>query len=448
MVPELEEVEGEVERVSEEGSGEESPAVEGVEVGGTDADERKEDAEERVGGAEERKGDTPSASAPITSPSSPLPSAGSALLPKASVVPPRSAVTGDPLAGLTWDQQSKMVQDVASWEFDIFDLHLRASYASLRLVMHAAIDALGLRSPLGLPLARVDACMTHVAKHYSDSVIGHASSNPYHTDIHAADVTQCCFHMLVSHTLFREGFTAREKFALLFGAAIHDFRHKGVSNAFLTNTQHQVAVLYNDRSVLENMSVAEAFHLMRRPEFNLTGEWARASLIKFRKLVVDVVLATDLAMHFDYAGRFKVKHSSLSWEEEGDRHLVMAIILKAADICHPAKPWELHKRWSARITEEFFRQGDRERELGLNVSPLCDRTAVKLPKSQLGFIGFLVKPMFEHLCDMLDTQQYLDYIESNEKEWQRQADEMEAAAAHEAERHSQAQDGNDGAETK
>jgi len=31
--------------------------------------------------------------------------------------------------------------------------------------------------------------------------------------------------------------------------------------------------------------------------------------------------------------------------------------LKCADICNPCRPWELSKRWSEKVTEEFFQQG-------------------------------------------------------------------------------------------
>jgi len=44
------------------------------------------------------------------------------------------------------------------------------------------------------------------------------------------------------------------------------------------------------------------------------------------------------------------------------------------DVSHGAKELNLHKRWSRRITEEFFYQGDKEREYNIPVTPLCDRT--------------------------------------------------------------------------
>lgn len=45
--------------------------------------------------------------------------------------------------------------------------------------------------------------------------------------------------------------------ALLLGALIHDYKHPGRSNAFLTKTGHALALTYNDVSVLENFHLSE-----------------------------------------------------------------------------------------------------------------------------------------------------------------------------------------------
>ena len=64
----------------------------------------------------------------------------------------------------------------------------------------------------------------------------------------------------------------------------------------------------------------------------------------------------------------------------------MCLLLHSADVAHPTKTWSLHKEWTARCMEEFFSQGDREKELGLDVSPLCDRNTTTVPQSQIGKI--------------------------------------------------------------
>lgn len=48
--------------------------------------------------------------------------------------------------------------------------------------------------------------------------------------------------------------------------------------------------------------------------------------------------------------------------------------LKCADLGHLALPNELHRKWTGRILEEFYRQGDLERSMGMEISVLMDRS--------------------------------------------------------------------------
>ncbi|VEL32427.1 unnamed protein product [Protopolystoma xenopodis] len=61
-----------------------------------------------------------------------------------------------------------------------------------------------------------------------------------------------------------------------------------------------------------------------------------------------------------------------------------ALALKCADISNPCRKWEVYVSWVALVTEEFFRQGDREREYNLPIAPTMDRYATTKPKIQIG----------------------------------------------------------------
>lgn len=67
-----------------------------------------------------------------------------------------------------------------------------------------------------------------------------------------------------------------------------------------------------------------------------------------------------------------------------DKSKALSLVLHCCDISHPAKRWDLHRQWTARLLEEFFRQGDKERDLGLPFSPLCDRNNTLVAESQIG----------------------------------------------------------------
>ncbi|XP_055847989.1 dual specificity calcium/calmodulin-dependent 3',5'-cyclic nucleotide phosphodiesterase 1B-like [Episyrphus balteatus] len=66
--------------------------------------------------------------------------------------------------------------------------------------------------------------------------------------------------------------------------------------------------------------------------------------------------------------------------------------------------------------EEFFKQGDRERELNIPISPLCDRYDTLIPESQINFIDFIVEPTFKICGDMLDYILEQNTQKTNEEE--------------------------------
>lgn len=130
---------------------------------------------------------------------------------------------------------------------------------------------------------------------------------------------------------------------------------------------------------------------------------ARASA---RYIIIKCVLATDIAQGAKYTNAFKSKTALATMgESDEDRLLTMQMLIKCADVSHPARALHVHEDWSARITEEFYLQGDIEVSLGLPISPLCDRKAHNLAKSQIGFIEFVVKPCFSVLTDFLQVRE-------------------------------------------
>ena len=71
-------------------------------------------------------------------------------------------------------------------------------------------------------------------------------------------------------------------------------------------------------------------------------------------------------------------------------------MLHSCDVSHPAKRWDLHHQWTSRCMEEFFVQGDREAELGLEYSPLCDRHNTMVPQSQIGKLSLCNSDSYRH----------------------------------------------------
>ncbi|XP_037548657.1 cGMP-inhibited 3',5'-cyclic phosphodiesterase B [Nematolebias whitei] len=222
---------------------------------------------------------------------------------------------------------------------------------------------------------------------------------------------------------------ALELMALYVAAAMHDYDHPGRTNAFLIATNAPQAVLYNDRSVLENHHAASAWSLyLSQPEYNFLGNLDHVEFKRFRFLVIEAILATDLKKHFDFLAEFNAKVNDVNspgidWTNENDRLLVCQVCIKLADINGPAKVRDLHIKWTEGIVNEFYEQGDEEARLGLPMSPFMDRSSPQLAKLQESFITHIVGP----LCNSYDAAgllpgQWINEAESDDDEDEEQVD--------------------------
>lgn len=183
---------------------------------------------------------------------------------------------------------------------------------------------------------------------------------PYHNWIHAVDTAQAAFCFLVQFG----GFTKLSRLdwlALLVASLCHDLGHPGVNNAHMVFTQSELALLYNDRSVLENFHAASLFQLLRRDDVNIFASLTRQQLRDVRKSITDCILSTDMADHYEYVTRLGVKADleNLQWSSDvaNDRLLLMKCVVKMADISNVARPWDVSVEWARRLSEEFFAQG-------------------------------------------------------------------------------------------
>jgi len=160
----------------------------------------------------------------------------------------------------------------------------------------------------------------------------------------------------------------------------------------------------NDQSVLENFHTAAFYKILQKSSSNILQNLSEKDYKYFRKLSINLILDTDLTKHFIILSKFKNIADSLQMTEENDRFLSLSIALKCADVCHGAKELGLHKRWSRRIIEEFFGQGDKERKFHIPVTPSCDR-AGNISKGQQGFLNFIVLPLFEAFDQKFFTEE-------------------------------------------
>lgn len=75
-------------------------------------------------------------------------------------------------------------------------------------------------------------------------------------------------------------------------------------------------------------------------------------------------------------------------------------MLHCADLNSPTKPFEIYKQWTFGVMEEFFKQGDKEKELGIEISAMCDRDSVVVDKAQVSESNFLI---YNVICNTLGS---------------------------------------------
>ena len=261
---------------------------------------------------------------------------------------------------------------------------------------------------------------------------GYHRQNPYHTDLHAADVVQS----LLVYTLFGNlqkviDFNDLDLICLFISAGIHDLGHPGYTNNFLINTKNELAIRYNDQSVLENFHVSEGFNIIfKKKGCNIFENMSNDDYKICRKRIINCVLATDMTLHgkeFQFlksksqAYNIKKGENIVKIFESADpvvnfnlKQEFLSVIIHSADVSNPSKPLDIYKIWAQKCVDEFFKQGDMEKRLGIPVSFNCDRNTVSLPQSQIGFIDAIVSPLFSVVCEFFPGMNFtLENLKKN-----------------------------------
>jgi hypothetical protein len=170
----------------------------------------------------------------------------------------------------------------------------------------------------------------------------------------------------------------------MFSAVIHDAGHPGLNTLFLLNTKHDLSIEYNDTAPLENYHLFLAFSELKGLDKNFLSQLQPSQYKLLRKMTIKMVLLTDMAQHFNLNDNIRNKVDSKSLDMVTDKEDLLSFVLHCADINAQTRSWEIALIWGQKISLEFFQQGDKERELGIPISNLCDRYTVNVGLSQIG----------------------------------------------------------------
>ncbi|KAL0207496.1 hypothetical protein P9112_012124 [Eukaryota sp. TZLM1-RC] len=313
-----------------------------------------------------------------------------------------------------------------SWsDFDISDMKT----SQLCGLWIAMLENLGLKYEFKLEETKLRSFTLDVSRHYK--------ANPYHNFHHAVDVSQGVF-VFLKHALPEQFVTPLMALALMTAGLCHDIEHPGLNNAFLIQSKSPLAFLYNDLSVLENHHASRASVLLLKEENNFVAHLSSQDWSSFRQVLVQCILATDMANHVSFCQRIKGLSASCSGEPLSgaeqrehlrdciassldNRLLVCQSILKCCDIGNPTRKFHIAKFWADSLLAEFKGQSETERVHGLQslIFPQTSESAVNLASLQISFIEHIVSPLLNSIWFLFPqlANEQLTNVENNVVKW-------------------------------
>ncbi|KAF6115437.1 phosphodiesterase 7B [Phyllostomus discolor] len=310
-------------------------------------------------------------------------------------------------------QARHMLSKVGTWDFDIFLFDRLTNGNSLVTLLCHLFNIHGLIQHFKLDMVTLHRFLVMVQEDYH-------SQNPYHNAVHAADVTQA-MHCYLKEPKLASFLTPLDKMLGLLAAAAHDVDHPGVNQPFLIKTNHHLASLYQNMSVLENHHWRSTIGMLR--ESRLLAHLPKEMTEDIEQQLGSLILATDINRQNEFLTQLKthLQNKDLRLEDEQDRHFVLQIALKCADICNPCRVWEMSKQWSEKVCEEFYRQGDLEKKFQLEVSPLCNQQKDSIASIQIGFMTYIVEPLFQEWARFTGnsslSENMLSHLAYNKAHW-------------------------------
>ncbi|XP_071957474.1 high affinity cGMP-specific 3',5'-cyclic phosphodiesterase 9A-like [Antedon mediterranea] len=225
-------------------------------------------------------------------------------------------------------------------------------------------------------------------------------NNPFHNFRHCFCVTQMMYGMV--HLCELKNILSLEDVGILMISAVcHDLDHPGYSNSYQINARTELAVRYNDISPLENHHCSVAFRILGNPEYNILANVEPERFRRIRQEMITLILATDMGNHGDVMNEFK-RQIEQGFDFNNEDHLksLKMVLIKCCDISNEVRPMEVSEPWVDCLLTEYFIQSDREKMEGLPVLPFMDRDKVTKSSTQIGFIKYILIPMFQSVAKL------------------------------------------------
>ena len=241
-------------------------------------------------------------------------------------------------------------------------------------------------------------CCDRVLLHFTATVRNMYHNITYHNWNHAFSVAQSAINLVYS---LWDKFQPLERVGFVIAAICHDVDHPAVNNAFVMKTKHPLSALYAT-SVLENHHIYMTELILSKKENDIFASLDPEQRDWMRNYMRELIIATDLITHFPRLAQLKemIGAKNFSWNDESDRLLGSKALMTLSDLNGAIKRWDVHEIASIKVFKEFFAQGDRELELGLE-PPQMFVVREDFPINQTGFLNGIVKPLVDTMVEVV-----------------------------------------------
>ncbi|XP_063714234.1 cGMP-dependent 3',5'-cyclic phosphodiesterase-like isoform X2 [Symsagittifera roscoffensis] len=211
-----------------------------------------------------------------------------------------------------------------------------------------------------------------------------------------------------------------ETFVTFIACLCHDIDHRGTNNSFEINSKSTLASLYSSQgSVMERHHFAQTVAILNSGSCNIFSSLPDNQFKGALDILQNNILATDLAHHFKIMGKLK-EMAIHGYKVDDDKHheMLLCLIMTSCDLSDQTKDWNNLIEVAESLYEEFFNQGDLEREMGAQPNEMMDRHRAHIPEQQISFLDNVAIPTFQLLSDFLpETQEALDEVHLNRRRW-------------------------------
>jgi len=262
--------------------------------------------------------------------------------------------------------------------------------------------------------------------------MGYFKENPYHCVTHILDSIQG-MHYLMTNGEIVKCLKRLDVFASFIATLVHDYEHPGYSNQFIVRAKHPLAIRYSDTSVLENHHLAASFSILfTYPKCNILDNMPLDQQYEARQLVIDTVLSSDISKHFTLLTELKTKlGNNFPTDAIEDRTLILSVTLRIVSNFKMVRDRLVFYKWMEKFFDEFYKQGDMEKQLELPISKFMDRENTNRERAYSSYLTVVFRPLlvtFLILVNDEDVNAALlrDGIDKNKKSLETRIDESSA----------------------